>query len=340
MIKNSLTLLLTLTIATGFSQIGGQSVYQFLNLVNSPRQAALGGKILTLYDTDVNQSQYNPACINGEMNNQLSANYGNYFGDVSYGTMAYAHNFGNKQRTFFAGATYINYGNFDGYDLIGRATSSFSGSEAALSAGYGYNIPETKLYVGANAKLITSSLETYTSIGGAVDLGVLYRDSKNSVNWAFAIRNVGTQFKTYAGQREKLPTEIDLGISQELDNVPVRWHLTIENLQQWQVAFANPNRAVATIEGASEPEKISFLGNFIRHTIFGVELFPKKSFNVRLGYNFRRAEELSIIEQRNFSGISLGFGLKINNLRFNYAYSRYTLAANTSMFGLMIDLNK
>jgi hypothetical protein len=31
-----------------------------------------------------------------------------------------------------------------------------------------------------------------------------------------------------------------------------------------------------------------------------------------LGYNFRRAEELRILEQRNFSGVSLGF--KFNKL--------------------------
>jgi hypothetical protein len=33
----------------------------------------------------------------------------------------------------------------------------------------------------------------------------------------------------------------------------------------------------------------------------------------------------------NFSGCSLGFGLKFNKLKFNYSYSRYTLAGNTSL---------
>ena len=31
-----------------YAQVGGQSVYQFLNLVQSPRQAALGGKTVTI----------------------------------------------------------------------------------------------------------------------------------------------------------------------------------------------------------------------------------------------------------------------------------------------------
>jgi len=58
---------------------------------------------------------------------------------------------------------------------------------------------------------------------------------------------------------------------------------------------------------------------------------------LRLGYNFRRAEELRIDEQRNFSGISLGFGLRMNRLKFNYSYSRYTLAGNSSLFGLILN---
>ena len=78
-------------------------------------------------------------------------------------------------------------------------------------------------------------------------------------------------------------------------------------------------------------------GNALRHVIIGAELFPEKAFNLRFGYNFRRGEELRILNQRNFSGISVGFGLKMNNLKFNYSYSRYTLAANTSLFGLTID---
>jgi hypothetical protein len=69
-------------------------------------------------------------------------------------------------------------------------------------------------------------------------------------------------------------------------------------------------------------------------------LFPKKGFNIRLSYNFRRGEEMSVLEQRNFSGISMGFGLRMRRLKFDYSFSRYTLAANTSMFGLTINFNE
>jgi hypothetical protein len=340
MFKNQLYLILILFCSVAYGQVGGQSVYQFLNLVTSPRQAALGGKTITIYDNDVNQANFNPATINSEMDNHLALNYGSYFGEVTYGTASYAYTFDRHLQTFQAGVNYVNYGKFQGTDETGNPTSDFTGSEIALSFGYSFMIPDVPVHFGVNAKLISSTLESYNSLGGAVDLGALFIDERNDVNWALVVRNIGTQFTTYSGTKEKLPLEVLIGVSQEVENVPIRWHLTLENLQQWNIAFSNPARAVGSIDGGSTPEKVSFFNNALRHVIIGVELFPRKSFNFRLGYNFRRGEELSILEQRNFSGISLGFGLKFNNLKFNYSYSRYTLAGNTSLFGLTINFQE
>ena len=338
MFKKQIIFLLFISTTLSFGQVGGKSIYQFLDLVTSPRQAALGGKIITIYDTDVNQAMFNPAAINAEMDNHLSLNYGSLFGEVTYGTASYAYTFDRRTQTFHAGVNYVNYGSFAGYDENGLETSSFTGSEIALSLGYAYNLPYTDIYVGGNAKLISSTLESYNSFGGAIDLGAIYVDEYNDINIALAIRNIGTQFTTYAGANEKLPLEIIAGISQELEHVPLRWHLTLENLQQWDVSFSNPARAQGNIDGGSTPEKVGFFNNALRHLIVGAELFPEKAFNIRMGYNFRRGQELSIEEQRNFSGISLGIGLRFNKIKFDYSYSRYTLAANTSLFGLTINL--
>lgn len=323
--------------SVNYSQIGGKSVYQFLNLVTSPRQAALGGKVLTIFDDDVNQAHFNPATINPEMDNHLAINYGSYFGAVTYGTASYAYTYDRHVQTFHAGVNYVNYGKFEGYDENGQQTASFTGSEIALSFGYSYNVPFTSMYFGANAKLISSTLETYNSFGAAVDLGFLFIDEPNDVNWALVVRNVGTQLTTYSGTQEKLPLEILAGVSQEVENVPLRWHLTLENLQQWKIGFSNPNRAIGSIDGSATEEKVGVINNALRHVVIGAELFPKKGFNLRFGYNFRRGEELRIVDQRNFSGISLGFGLKMGKLKFNYSYSRYSLAGNTSLFGLTIN---
>ena len=317
------------------AQVGGQSVFQFINVVASPRHAALGSENITIYDNDVNLGTFNPASINPEMNNNLALNYGNYFGEVTYGTAAFAHEF-KKNNTLHFGVNYINYGTFEGYDSNGQQTDNFTGNAIALSSGWAYNIPKTNLHIGISGKLISSNLESYSSTGGALDFGVIYLDKKK-LNWALVIRNIGTQFTSYSGLKEKFPAEIIIGVSKELEHVPIRWHLTLENLQQWNVSFSNPNRSSSSLDGTTTQEKVSTVGNAFRHVIFGVELFPKKAFNLRLSYNFRRAEELKILQQRNFSGLSLGFGLKLNKIKFNYSYSSFTLAANTSLFGLTIN---
>ena len=332
-----LFLMMSATVSV-FAQLGGNATYQFLNLMSSPRQAALGGKVITNVDYDVTQALYNPATINIEMDNQLALNYANHLGDIRYGTAAYAYTVDRRTQTFHAGVTYINYGNFEGYDENGNSTGDFTGNEAALSIGYALQIGFSDFYAGANIKLISSKLEQYSSFGAALDFGVIYINEYLDFNAALVVRNIGTQLTTYAGLNEPLPFEIDFGMSQTLENVPIRWHLTFENLQQWPIATANPARATTDLNGNQTQEEVGFLSQLIRHTLLGVELFPNKGFNLRLGYSFRRAEELRIIEQRNFSGLSFGIGLKFNKLRFSYTHARYSLASNTSFLGMQIDL--
>lgn len=320
------------------AQLGGRSTYEFLNLINSPRQAALGGKNITTYDYDPTSALYNPANINFRMDNQLSLNYVNYIADINYGTASYAYLYDRRTQVIHAGVTYINYGQFEGFDEQGNETSSFSGGEASLSVGYAMNIPYSDFYVGAHAKLISSKLEQYSSLGGALDLGITYFYEDWDLVIAAVVRNIGTQFTPYEDTYEKIPLEINFGISQELKQVPIRWHVTLENLQQYRIAFRNSNRDETDLSGNTIEDDPGFVNNVLRHTILGLELFPKSGFNLRLGYSFRRGEELSVVDQRSFAGLSAGFGVKFNKVRLNYAYARYNSAASSSFFGLNIDL--
>jgi len=338
MIQKGFLLLALLFATAAFSQVGGRSTYQFLNLVNNPRQAALGGKVITNYDYDPIQGLFNPASINPAMDNQLSVNYTNYLGDVNYGTAAYAYLWDRRTQVLHTGVTYVNYGSFDGYDEQGNATSSFSGSEVALSVGHARNIAFTNLHVGANIKLISSKLEQYNSFGVATDIGVFYYYEDWGLHITGVARNLGTQIKAYDEVYEPLPFELLFGLSQTLQNIPIRWHFTLENMQRWNVAFSNPNREESDLEGNRQEESINVFDNALRHMIIGVELFPESGFNLRLGYNLRRAEELRIIEQRAFAGLSAGFSIKLNKLRLSYSYARYSSAASSSYFGLNIDL--
>lgn len=338
MLKKIVPYICLILTTVSIAQVGGETTYQFLNLISSPRQAALGGKVFTNVDYDVTQAIFNPATINVEMDNQLAVNYTSYLGGISYGTAAYAYTVDRHTQTFHAGVSYINYGSFDGYDEDGNSTGTFSGNEAALSFGYALQLGYSDFYFGTSLKLISSKLEQYSSIGAAVDLGLIYINKSIDFNAALVVRNLGTQITTYAGLNERLPFEVAVGISQKLENVPIRWHVTLENLQQWPIAVPNPARTTSDLSGNQSSEKIGFLGQVIRHTIVGAEIFPDGGFNIRLGYNFRRGEDLRIVDQRNFSGLSAGISIKMNKMRFSYTHAKYTSAANSNFFGLQIDL--
>jgi len=319
-----------------YSQIGGESIYNFLNLTGSARQASLGGKTLTLFD-DVNQASWNPSIIGDGINNKISINYLNYLADINMTSVSYSSEiFGYN---FYTGITYLNYGNFIGANESGEETGSFKAYDMAFTLGYSYQVLNSNVFVGANIKFINSVIENYSSLGIGGDLALLYLDEEKPYAFTLGIRNIGYQITVFDEKREKLPWQIDLGASYNLENVPITWHFTMDNLQKWKLAYSNPSNSVTDIDGNETIENISFFNNALRHFAIGAEIFPKGTFNIRLGYNFRRSKELQLIDKRTFSGFTGGFGIKMNKFKFNYAFSKFHTASNSSTFSLQINLN-
>ncbi len=337
--KIILLFILFLTFFNSTAQVGGERVYSFLNITTSATQAALGGETLTVTD-DVNQPLWNPSSISKYMDNQTAVNYVNYLSDVNMGSATFAHLINRRFGTLHAGIQYIDYGEFIGADENGVETGNFGARDLAFSVGYAYNIPWSDFYIGANLKLLSSKIENYTSNGAAIDLGIAYYNDYRPYMFTAVIRNLGYQFSPYDEKREDLPLEIAVGASYKLEDVPLKWHLTINNLQQWNVAVSNPSNSQTDLEGNVTSKDINFFTNAIRHVVIGGELFPDKGFNIRFGYNFRRAAELQLVESRTFAGITAGFGLKMGRLKLDYAYTKYHPAENTSTFTLHIDLTR
>jgi hypothetical protein len=124
-----------------------------------------------------------------------------------------------------------------------------------------------------------------------------------------------------------------------LQYVPLKWFVTLDNLQQWDISAKNPSDQTTDLEGNVNQEEVSFISNTLRHFIIGAELFPERIINLRIGYNFRRAAELKLQNARTFSGISVGFGVKMNRFKFNFAHSKFHSAANVNTFSLEINLD-
>lgn len=331
-------LILVLLNATVYSQVGGESIYNFLNLTSSSRQAALGSNTLTLVD-DVNQPAWNPSTINNFIQNQVSVNYVNYLADISLLSISYAPYINNKIGTIHSHVSYLNYGTFISSDDEGNETGSFNAYDVVISVGYGVKIKNTDLHFGANFKYINSVIDIYSSNGLGSDIGLLFFNENNPLAVTVVVRNIGFQTKTFDETYEKLPLNISLGASYSLENVPITWHFTVDDLQQWKLAVSNPSNSTTSIDGEVTEEKINFFDNAIRHFSLGAELFPKKGFNIRLGYNFRRSKELFLTDKRTFAGLTAGFGIKFNKMKLNYSFSKYHPATNSNTFSLLINLN-
>lgn len=321
-----------------YPQVGGESIYNFLNLTGSAKQAALGGNIVTLLN-DVNQPLWNPATINQDLDHKLGVNYLNFLGDINYASASYAYMFNRHVGTFHTGVQYLNYGTFIGADEEGVETGEFKAYDFAFSIGYSYNFFRTDFYIGANVKLINSVIENYSSFGLGTDIGLMYYNEHEPFMATLVVRNLGYQISAYDEIRENLPLQIALGFSYKLERVPIKWHFTVDNLQQWNIAVSNPSNSESDFDGNKQEENIKFFDNAIRHLTVGAEFFPESAFKIRLGYNFRRASELKLPEIRTFAGFTAGFGINFRKFSVNYAFTKYHPASNSSTFSLLINLN-
>jgi hypothetical protein len=320
-------------------QVGGEEIYQFLNLSTSARQISLGGEVLTLLD-DVNQPMWNPSVINQDLDNKLSVNYTNYLTGINIGSMSFAKFISRRFGTIHGSIKYINYGSLIGADELGNETGNFNASDIAISVGYSINIPKTSFFIGSNIRLINSNISNFSSTGISTDLSILYNNPYKPFLITLVVRNLGTQIKSYTGEKEVLPFKLALGGSYKLEHVPLKWYATIDNLQKWNISVSNPSDQTTGLDGSVTDKNIGFIENTMRHLVIGAELFPESALNVRVGYNFRRSAELKLQNVRTFSGFSFGFGIKMNKLKFNYAYSKFHSAANASTFSLLIDLDR
>ncbi len=309
-----------------FAQIGCESTYEFLNLTNSARIAALGGNQIAVNDSsDLNVAYNNPSLLHESMTGIAVMNYVNYIADVNYGYAAYAINT-DKLGPISFGIHYINYGEFIKADETGEKEGSFHAAEYALLASWAREIHHFK--VGVSVKPVFSQFESYQSFGMAFDLGANYTSDNRLTTAALVIRNIGGQITPYyeGGDKESIPLDIQLGVSKRLAHAPFRLSATMQHLQRWKLAQAEEvdNGFETTIE------EDNFTKAFMRHVVLGLELLPSENFHIRAGYNFQRRQELMFNDKKSTVGFSWGFGFRIKRFRFEYGSARYHLSSSSN----------
>ena len=358
-----LILLIVILVAAyplAYGQIGGESTYEFLNLTNSARMAALGGNQIALQDsTDLNVSYNNPSLLMPEMKNMLTVNYVNYFAGVNFGYAAYS--FATPLPGNVAvGMHYINYGEFIEALPNGIKTgATFNASEYALNLIWSneYKLNFTKknslgsssndskstmdhqrLTYGINLKPILSSFENYQSIGIAADLGASYFSRNGLTVTSLVFRNIGTQISTYyeGAERESIPFNLQFGVSQKLQHAPIRFAATLQHLQKWNLAKPEEDRTGTTVVYKED----NFTKKFMRHLVLGVELLPSPNFTLRAGYNYQLRQEMRLEERMSTVGFAWGFGFKISRFHFNYGSTRFHLGGSSNIISLALNLNE
>jgi hypothetical protein len=333
MVKKTLNILLfSILVSPSFSQTGGDNIYEFLNLTHSGLVSSLGGSNVSLPGSDLNLAYHNPALLNRDMNKSLALNYVNYFAGINYGLAMYSKSF-TGTGNFAAGLTYLNYGTFTGTDASGNITGDFHAAEYAFSVIYSREI-DSLFSIGVNFKPVLSHLENYTSFGFAFDIGAAWHNTSKLFSAGFVIKNAGYQVTTYAGEpRQKLPFEIQAGISQRLAHAPLRLSLTLRHLEKFNLTHQYTEPAST---GTTDPASSEFKENLLRHIVMGVELIPHKNFYFSGGYNYQRRSELKVDSKVSTVGFSWGFGINTSMLDIEFGRATYHLAGSSTHVSLIL----
>lgn len=322
-------------------QLGGSTIFNGLDIQPAARVAAMGGGFNAVKDGDIQMAAINPSLIDSNMAGNMMISYVDYFARTNFGNAAYAHKINNKL-TAAASVLYIGHGQMDEYDQFGNNIGNFNAGEFSLTMGAGYQI-DSLWTIGANIKTLYSNIAEYSSFGLAADFAATYFKPKKNFTATFILRNAGVQLKTFVpGEREKFPLEFQIGLSKRPSYAPFRFSLMLENLQQWDLTYINPNDPVTIdpITGELVQERnFEFGDRLMRHVVLGAEFLLSENFQIQGAYNYRRRQELSMEDKPGMTGFSVGLNFRIKRFQISYGRAIYHIAGPSNHFTFAFRVN-
>lgn len=303
-------------LATSIQAQDGRTVYNFLRLPVSAHGAALGGNNITLVEDDESMIFHNPSLLSNVSDKTILINYMNYMAGVN--TASAAFNKVIKERASVAlSGQYINYGSMKEMNADNIQNGEFSAKDISIAGYFSYLLTD-RITGGVAAKFITSYIGEYNSLALGVDLGLNYYHHESELSISLVAKNLGGQVKSYDDNFERMPMDLQVGISKRLVHTPLRFSATLTDLTHWNYKF-------------------------IQHLSAGAELILSPQIWIGAGYNFRRAKEMSIEnsdheKSSNWAGFSLGAGLSLNNFKLNLAYGKYHVSSSSILINIAYTL--
>jgi len=329
-------------LATGLAlgataQLGGDAVFRILDIPSSARVAALGGTQIAVLDNDLNLGLFNPALLNPGMGRQVALSYLPYIDGINVGYASYGQYVDSLRTTFSGTVQYVDYGTFTRRDETGADMGTFHAGEYVVQVGAGRAI-DSLFSVGANIKYIGSQLESYRASGVAVDLGGTFCKRSAGLTVSAMVRNFGTTLRTYTGEPEKLPMQVQLGATYKFKHAPFRLGLMLNNLQQWDLTYTDPNADVQIDPTTGDPivDKVTTAEKAMMHVVPNVEILLSQNVMLRFGYDYRRRQELAIAGKPGLTGLSFGAGLRVSKVHMSYGFAQFNPAGASNTITLAL----
>ena len=335
-----LILSLVLSVGVNAQTLGGNSVFNFLKLSNTPQLTALGGVNVSQISDDVGLAFNNPALLKPSMHTQMNAVFNDFYGGTKiYHLMLGYYN--EKLKTNFSwGLNYLNYGNTVETDASGNVLGTFRPTDWVMQIEASRSYLQKWQY-GGTLKYISSNYGMYRSNGLAIDVGLVFRDSSKTFSAGIVAKNMGFQLKKYQGSSpDDLPFDLQVGITKKLEGSPFSFSITAQRMNQFDITYNDTlfNNANGYENGSSK--KFSF-DKIFRHLVLAAQISIGDYVEIQTGYNFLRRKELNIGNSGNgLNGFSLGVGALFGKLQVRYARAYYQNNTAYNQFGINMKLNQ
>lgn len=304
---------------------GGENAFNILRLPASAHAAALGGDNISLIDDDITLSASNPALLINTSDRTLNFSYMSYMSDSKIAGAAFNKVFGERSAGAIA-VRYVDYGEFEGYTEDNFYTGTFSAKDIEVATTYSYLLSEM-WSGGVSGKVIYSKYESMSAVALGVDLGLNYYNPESELSISFVLKNLGGQVKAFEEKYERMPFDIQAGITKRLSHAPIRISATLTNLHKWSKDdFYNA-------DGSED----SFGTILMKHLTLGADLLIGENFYLSAGYNSRMGDELSTSGNK-WDGFSFGAGLHINKVKLNASYSKLHVSSSSLLFNISYSL--